>query len=66
MLFGSVTHQPNHPLSNGNINWGKRAMQNAVKPTRKFYCDDKTISNQRRQFSLRKDDYTDMSCLVTS
>ena len=41
-------------------------MGNAVKRTRKFYCDNKTMSNQRRQFILRKYGQTDMSCLVTN
>ena len=66
MLFGFVTCQPNHPLNNANINWGKRTMENAVKPMRKFYCYNKTMSNQSRQFGLIKSGYTYMSCLVTN
>ena len=54
MLFGSITHQHNYPFGNANINGGEMLTGNAVKPTRTFYWDNKTMSNERRQFSHRK------------
>ena len=53
MLLASVTYQPSHPFGDANIKL-KEKMDNAVKPTRKFYGDETTKRKQRRQFSLRK------------